>query len=157
VVTNPKLLSEIDLVKQVVSEIRNIRNTKQISPKEALSLSVKVNSDIDFKAYQNIIFKLANITELNIVDEKLAGAASFMAGRDEFFIPLAGNIDVEAEKERITKEIAYLNGFLKAVNAKLSNERFVQNAKPEIVAVEQNKKADAEAKIAILEESLRTL
>ena len=157
VVTNPKLLSEIDLVKQVVSEIRNIRNIKQISPKEALSLAVKVNSDIDFKAYQNIIFKLANITELNIVDEKLAGAASFMAGRDEFFIPLAGNIDVEAEKERITKEIAYLNGFLNAVNAKLSNERFVQNAKPEIVAVEQNKKADAEAKIAILEESLRTL
>ncbi|TKB98703.1 valine--tRNA ligase [Pedobacter cryophilus] len=157
VVTNPKLLSEIDLVKQVVSEIRNIRNTKQISPKEALSLAVKVNSEIDFKAYQNIIFKLANITELNIVVEKLAGAASFMAGRDEFFIPLAGNIDVEAEKERITKEIAYLNGFLKAVNAKLSNERFVQNAKPEIVAVEQNKKADAEAKIAILEESLKAL
>jgi valyl-tRNA synthetase len=154
---NQKLLSEIDLVKQVVSEIRNIRNTKQISPKEALNLAVKINSDIDFKGYENIIFKLANITDLTIVEEKIVGAAAFMAGRDEFFIPLEGNIDPEVEKERITKEIEYLNGFLKSVNAKLSNERFVQNAKPEIVAVEQNKKADAEAKIATLEESLKTL
>jgi valyl-tRNA synthetase len=80
-----------------------------------------------------------------------------MAGRDEFFIPLAGNIDVEAEKESLKKEIDYLQGFLKSVNAKLSNERFVQNAKPEVVANEQNKKDDAEAKIKILEESLAAL
>ncbi|MDA9555805.1 valine--tRNA ligase [Pelobium sp.] len=154
---NQKLLSEIELIKQVISEIRNIRNTKQISPKEALSLAVKVNSDIDFKTYQNIIFKLANITELSFTNDKLTGAASFMAGRDEFFVPLAGNIDVDAERERIQKEIDYLTGFLKSVNAKLSNDRFVQNAKPEIVAIEQNKKADAEAKIAILQEILATL
>lgn len=152
-----KLLAEVELVKQIISEIRNVRNSKQISPKEALNLSAKVNSDIDFKAYQNIIFKLANISEFNFVEDKLVGAAAFMAGRDEFFIPLAGNIDAEAEKERIQKEIEYLQGFLKSVNAKLSNERFVQNAKPEIVANEQNKKADAEAKIQILEESLKAL
>jgi len=151
------LLKEIEAVKQMVSEIRNIRNSKQISPKEALSLSVKVNSDIDFKAYQNIIFKLANIMELSFVDEKLSGAASFMVGRDEFFVPLAGNIDIEAEKESIQKEMAYLQGFLKSVDAKLSNERFVQNAKPEVVANEQNKKADAEAKIIILQESLAAM
>ncbi|MBD3748645.1 MAG: valine--tRNA ligase [Sphingobacteriales bacterium] len=157
VTSNQILLKEIETVKQIVSEIRNVRNSKQISPKEALSLAVKVNSEIDFKAYQNIIFKLANINELNFVDEKLVGAASFMAGRDEFFIPLAGNIDTEVEKERIKKEIEYLNGFLKSVNAKLANERFVQNAKPEIIANEQNKKADAEAKIAILQESLKAL
>lgn len=157
VAQNQTLLKEIETVKQIVSEIRNVRNSKQISPKEVLSLAVKVNSDIDFKAYQSIIFKLANISELSFVDEKLVGAASFMAGRDEFFIPLAGNIDAEAEKERITKEIEYLNGFLKSVNAKLANERFVQNAKPEIIANEQNKKADAEAKILILEEGLAAL
>jgi valyl-tRNA synthetase len=155
--TNEKLLKEIDAVKQVVSEIRNIRNSKQISPKEALNLSVKVNSDIDYLAYSTIICKLANITELNYTDDKIAGAATFMAGRDEFFVPLAGNIDVEEEKASIKKEIEYLQGFLKAVNAKLANERFVANAKLEIVANEQNKKADAEAKIQILEESLTAL
>lgn len=154
---NEKLLAEVELVKQIISEIRNVRNSKQISPKEALTLAAKVNSEIDFKAYQNIIFKLANISEFHFVEDKLVGAAAFMAGRDEFFIPLVGNIDADAEKERIQKEIEYLEGFLKSVNAKLSNERFVQNAKPEIVANEQNKKADAEAKIAILQESLKAL
>ncbi|HET8830122.1 MAG TPA: valine--tRNA ligase [Pelobium sp.] len=155
--TDEKLLKEIDVVKQVVSEIRNIRNSKQISPKEALKLAVKVNSDIDYNAYSNIISKLANITTLSRTDEKIAGAATFMASRDEFFVPLEGNIDIEEEKESIKKDIEYLNGFLKAVNAKLANERFVQNAKPAIVANEQNKKADAEAKIKILEESLVAL
>lgn len=152
-----KLLKEVEIIKQVVSEIRNIRNSKQISPKEVLTLFVQVNSEIDFNLYQNIIFKLANISELNYTEEKLTACASFLAGRDEFYIPLEGNIDVEAEKEKINKEIEYLHGFLKAVNAKLSNERFVQNAKPEIVANEQNKKADAEAKIKILEETLAAL
>jgi valyl-tRNA synthetase len=151
---NASLLKEIEVVKQVVSEIRNIRNTKQISPKEALNLAVKVSSDINFESYKAIISKLANISEVSYTQEKISGAASFLAGRDEFFVPLAGNIDAEAEKEKINKEIVYLEGFLKAVDAKLSNERFVQNAKPEVVANEQNKKADAEAKIKILKESL---
>ncbi|WP_304064739.1 valine--tRNA ligase [Pedobacter glucosidilyticus] len=151
---NASLLKEIEVVKQVVSEIRNIRNTKQISPKEALNLAIKVSSDINFESYKAIIAKLANISEISYTPDKLSGAASFLAGRDEFFVPLAGNIDAEAEKEKINKEIVYLEGFLKAVDAKLSNERFVQNAKPEVVANEQNKKADAEAKIKILKESL---
>jgi valyl-tRNA synthetase len=155
-VFDAELLKEIEVIKQVISEIRNIRNTKQISPKEALTLSVKVGSGISFEAYKNIIFKLANISELSYTDEKLSGAASFLAGRDEFYVPLAGNIDVEAEKEKINKEIEYLKGFLKSVNAKLSNERFVQNAKPEVVANEQAKQADAEAKIVILEDSLKS-
>ncbi|WP_353138271.1 valine--tRNA ligase [Pseudopedobacter sp.] len=151
------ILKDIEVVKQIVSEIRNVRNTKQISPKETLTLSLKKGSEIDYNNYKNIIFKLANISEFNEVSDKITGAASFLAGRDEFYIPLEGNIDVEAEKEKIVKEIAYLKGFLKAVNAKLSNERFVQNAKPEIVANEKNKQADADAKIKILEETLMGL
>lgn len=151
------ILKDIEVVKQIVSEIRNVRNIKQISPKEALTLFVKKGSDIDYDTCANIIFKLANISEFGQVEEKLAGASSFLAGRDEFYIPLEGNIDIEAEKEKIVKEIEYLKGFLKSVNAKLSNERFVQNAKPEIVENEKNKQADAEAKIKILEETLESL
>ncbi|MEE1943565.1 valine--tRNA ligase [Pedobacter sp. KR3-3] len=154
---NEILLKEAELVKGLVSEIRNVRNKRQISPKEALPLAIKVNSGLDYKAWENIIFKLANIEQIELVNDKVAGAASFMVGNDEFFISLGGNVDAEAEKERLTKELEYLQGFLKSVDAKLSNERFVQNAKPEIIANERNKKADAESKIAIITESLAAM
>lgn len=154
---NSTLLSDLDTVKQVVSEIRNIRNAKQISPKEALPLSIRVNSAIKYENYLTIILKLANISSSEFVSEPVAGANAFMAGKDEFFISLANNIDVESEKERLGKEIAYLQGFLRSVDAKLSNERFVQNAKEEVVEVERRKKEDALSKIKILEAALSSL
>ncbi|MCX3266719.1 valine--tRNA ligase [Pedobacter agri] len=152
-----QLLKDAEVIKTVVAEIRNVRNQKQISPKEALPLSLKVNSDIDYEKWLNIVFKLANVSEAEIVNDKIAGATAFMAGKDEFFIPLTENIDVDAERIRLNADLVYLQGFLKSVDAKLSNERFVQNAKPEIIANERNKKADAEAKIRIIEESLTIL
>jgi len=152
-----QLLKDAEVIKTVVAEIRNVRNQKQISPKEALPLSIKINSDLDYEKWLNIVFKLANVSEAEIVKDKIVGATAFMAGKDEFFIPLTENIDVEAERERLNADLVYLQGFLKSVDAKLSNERFVQNAKPEIIANERNKKADAEAKIKIIEESLAVL
>ncbi|TAH00598.1 MAG: valine--tRNA ligase [Sphingobacteriales bacterium] len=154
---NTTILKEIETVKQAIAEIRNLRNQKQISPKEALPLAVKANSDINFTNYQTIIEKLANLNSFETVVDKVDGAFSFLAGKDEFFITLTGSVDIEAEKERITKEIEYLNGFLKSVNAKLNNQKFVANAKPEVVANEQNKLADAKAKLDILMESLNAL
>ncbi|MBB2145465.1 valine--tRNA ligase [Pedobacter sp. LMG 31464] len=152
-----QLLKEAELIKELISEIRNVRNTRQISPKDALPLSIKVNSSLDYEKWINSVFKLANISEVELVNDKIAGAASFMIGNDEFFIVLNENVDLDAEKERLTKELEYLQGFLKSVDAKLSNERFVQNAKPEIITNERNKKADAESKIKIITESLETL
>lgn len=154
---NLKLLYEISTVKEVVSEIRNTRNVKQISPKEALPLAIKSNSEIDYETYESVLSKLGNLSEVNFIQDKLAGAASFIVGTDEFFIELSNQIDIEAERERIQKELTYLQGFLKSVTSKLSNERFVQNAKAEIVANEQQKKTDAEAKIKMLEEGLAGL
>lgn len=152
------LLKDFEIIKQVISEIRNVRNTKQISPKEALPLVIKSNTEeVNYTLYVDSIRKLANIDRVDFVSEKPNGAVGFLAGKDEFFVSITQNIDVEAEKARITAEIQYLHGFLKSVNAKLSNERFVQNAKPEIVANEQNKQGDALAKIKILEESLAAL
>ena len=156
-VVSDSLLKEAELVKGLVSEIRNVRNTRQISPKEALELSIKANSDVVYADWLNIVYKLANVSKADFVGDKVTGAASFMVGKDEFFIPLSQNVDADAEKERLTKELEYLQGFLKSVDAKLSNERFVQNAKPEIIANERNKKADAESKIAIIKESLAAL
>jgi valyl-tRNA synthetase len=152
-----QLLKDAEVIKTVVAEIRNVRNQKQISPKEALPLSIKINSDLDYEKWLNIVFKLANVSEAEIVNDKIVGATAFMAGKDEFFIPLTENIDVEAERERLNADLVYLQGFLRSVDSKLSNERFVQNAKPEIIANERNKKADAEAKIKIIEESLAIL
>ena len=154
---NLKLLNEISTIKEVVSEIRNTRNIKQISPKEALPLAIKANSEIDYKTYQSVLSKLVNLSRFTFIQDKLSGAANFITGTDEFFIELAKNIDVEAERERIQKELNYLQGFLKSVTSKLSNQRFVQNAKAEIVANEQQKKADAKAKIKMLEEGLAGL
>ncbi|MGV3547161.1 MAG: valine--tRNA ligase [Pedobacter sp.] len=154
---NDSLLKEAELVKGLVSEIRNVRNTRQISPKESLELSIKANSDVAYTNWLNIVYKLANVSKADFVNDKVNGAASFMVGKDEFFIPLSQNVDADAEKERLTKELEYLQGFLKSVDAKLSNERFVQNAKPEIIANERNKKADAESKIEIIKQSLAAL
>ncbi|UIR54695.1 valine--tRNA ligase [Sphingobacterium sp. SRCM116780] len=151
-----KIIKEFTFVQQIISEVRNIRNTKQISPKVALPLAINA-TEIDFTKYQESIIKLANISSLTFVQEKVTGAISFLAGKDECYIALEENIDVDAERERITKEIDYLQGFLVSVDKKLSNERFVQNAKPEIIQNEQNKKADAESKIKILAESLASL
>jgi valyl-tRNA synthetase len=151
------LLKDAELIKELISEIRNVRNVRQISPKEALPLSIKANSELVYENWSNIVFKLANISEIELVNEKIAGAANFMVGKDEFFIVLNENVDLEAEKIRLTKELSYLEGFLKSVDAKLNNERFVQNAKPEIIANERNKKEDAESKIKIIAESLAVL
>ncbi|MDB5002440.1 MAG: valS [Mucilaginibacter sp.] len=154
---NSRLLADVENVKQIITQVRNIRNSKQISPKEALVLSVKANSGINYLAYKAILSKLANLSELNFVNDKVTGASSFLVSTDEFFVPLNENIDVAAETERLQKEKDYLIGFLRSVNAKLTNERFMSNAKPEIIEAEQKKKADAEAKLKIIEEGLSGL
>jgi len=152
-----RALREFAAFQQVVSEIRNVRNAKQISPKTALPLAIHATSEIDFARYAGCIQKMANVSTVSFVNGKQDGATSFLVGKDEFYVTIAESIDVEAERERIIKEIEYLQGFLKSVNAKLANERFVQNAKPEIVANERNKKADAEAKIELLQKNLASL
>jgi len=152
-----QLIAEIEVIKQVVEKIRNTRDTNQLSPKEALPLAIKANSAIAYAQYDPIIKQLGNVNDLTMVTDTVSGANSFIAGTDEFFITLNIAIDEEAERERLTKEQDYLNGFLKSVNAKLSNERFMANAKPEIVENELKKKADAEAKLKIVEDNLRGL
>jgi valyl-tRNA synthetase len=154
---NSQLLTEGEIVKQVITQIRNIRNNKQISPKEALELFIKTNSQVSYTRYFEIIKKLGNIKTVDFADDKKGGAISFMVSTDEFYVPLYENLDPIAESVRLQKEKEYLTGFLRSVNSKLTNERFMANAKPEIVETELKKKADAEAKLKILEENLTSL
>lgn len=151
-----RLIKDFEIVQQIISEVRSIRNAKGISPKVELPLAINAGG-IDFETHRESIIKLANISTLDLVNEKIQGAVSFLAGKSECYVALEENIDIDAERERITKEIEYLKGFLTSVDKKLSNERFVQNAKPEVVQNEQNKKTDAETKLKILEESLLNL
>ncbi len=154
---NAQLLAEVELVKQIVTQIRNIRNSKQIPPKEKLALSIKENSGISYMKYQPMISTLGNISAIDVVHDKIVGGISFIVTTDEFYVPLNQSIDPIAECSRLQKEKEYLAGFLRSVNSKLENERFMANAKPEVIAVELKKKADAEAKLRILEENLSTL
>lgn len=151
-----ELLNGFEQFKKVVSEIRNLRNSMQISPKTTLAMHLKLDLSADWLGqYRHALEKMGNVNELQEVKTKPAGTSSFLVERNEFFIFTASEIDVEAEKEKIQKDMAYLQGFLKSVEAKLSNERFMQNAKPEIIANEQSKKADALAKLDILEQRLK--
>jgi valyl-tRNA synthetase len=152
-----RLLSDIEAVQQLLTEIRNVRQGKQVSPKEALELAVKPASGINYETYVALVSKLGNLSAFGFVQEKPAGAVSFLVGTDEFYLQLGENLNVAAETERLHKEREYLLGFLKSVNAKLGNERFVNNAKPEVIDNERKKQADAEAKLKSIDDNLRGL
>jgi len=151
-----KLLDNFERVKGIIAGIRNIRQEKNISPKHQLKALVKTSSKLD-KGLEDVVVKLAGLEEFGYADGKVEGASSFMVGVDEVYIPLEGLIDVEEERKKILAELEYTRGFLNSVMKKLSNERFVNNAPADVVAMEQKKKSDAEAKIKALEERLNEL
>jgi valyl-tRNA synthetase len=155
--SDKELIEKMDRVLSIVGAIRNVRNSKNIPTNKAFDLSVKVMTGTDYAQFLGIIRKLANIGEVNFVTENLDGAISFVEAGDEFFIPMEGSIDVEAERERLQKELEYTKGFLASVSKKLSNERFVSGAPEAVISNERKKQADAEAKIHALEQSLASL
>ena len=152
---NTKLLVEFELCKELVTMVRNVRAQKQLSPKEKLTLIEK--SEATHSYFDDTVIKLANLSSLTYTKEKVEGTFSFTINTTEFFIPLSQNLNKEEELERISKDLEYNKGFLKSVQVKLSNEKFVANAKPEIIAIERKKEADALSKIKALEEQLTAL
>ena len=144
------ILSDFDIVSEVVSSIRNFRIQNQIPNKEQISLFVKENEMLS-RDIDSIICKLGNIEAIKYTERKIDGAFSFRVKANEYFIPLDGNVDIEAELEKLQKELDYTKGFLKSVNGKLSNDRFVNNAPEQIVSNEKKKQADALHKIKVLE------
>lgn len=153
---NNTLLKEFDYTSNVIAEIRTLRKSKNIANKDQIELLVKKNEVIN-ESLDTIISKLTNLSSLTYVDNKVEGAFSFVVKSNEYFIPMEGNVDLEAEVEKIKTDLEYAKGSLNIVNKKLSNERFVAGAPEQVVAAEQKKKADAEAKIKVLEEQLASL
>ena len=153
---DPGQIKAFEYAAEVISGIRNIRKEKNIPLKETLELSVLnkegISEDLDV-----IIKKLANVGQINTVIEAVEGALSFRVRSNEYFIPVAGMLDIDAEIKKIKEELSYTKGFLQSVNKKLANERFVNNAPETVVSMEKKKAADAKAKILTLEKSLSNL
>lgn len=152
-----ELLSQAALSFSIVSEIRNIRNAKGLSPKEPLVLFTKADRGLLHSSFVAATSKLANLSEVRFGTVAEGAGAAFLVGTMEFFVPLAGKADASKEKESILKELDYLKGFLASVEKKLSNERFVSSAPPAVIEAERKKKSDAESKIKSLDENLKAL
>ncbi len=152
--TNDLLTADFEVVKNIVAGVRSIRLERNIPNKESLTLQV-VTGDHN-EAYNPVIMKMCNVDTI-VRAPKDATAASFMVGTTEYAVPLGNTIDVAEEIQKMEAEIDYLEGFLRSVMKKLGNEKFVANAKPEVVAVERKKRADAESKLALLRENVAKL
>ncbi|MDG1804921.1 valine--tRNA ligase [Flavicella sp.] len=151
-----KIITDFEFASEVISGIRKIRKDKNISFKDAIELSVLDNENSS-ATFDSVIEKLGNTSKLNKVDVAVEGALSFRIKSNEYFIPISGAINVEEEIAKITEELKYTEGFLKSVQKKLSNERFVNNAPEKVITLERNKEADALAKIETLKASLSAL
>lgn len=151
-----ELITSFDFAAEVISGIRAIRKEKNIAFKDAIELCV-LNNENASKDFDSLISKLGNISSLTYVDAKVEDALSFRVKSNEYFIPIMDAIDIEAEISKLKEELQYTEGFLKSVQKKLSNERFVNNAPEQVVNVEKKKEADALAKVKILKESLESL
>lgn len=151
------LITQFDFASEVVSGIRTIRKEKNIAFKESIDLTITNNEKVTAN-FDNVIKKLGNIEVLSYSDEKIEGALSFRVKSNEYFVPIsADNMNVEEEVQKLTEELNYTEGFLKSVQKKLANERFVSNAPEQVVANEKKKEADALAKIETIKNSLASL
>jgi valyl-tRNA synthetase len=148
------LLKSFETARSIIMQVRSIRQEKGLPMKESVQLHCNLESDHRFDP---VVKKLANIKSMHYGQAVTGPAYSFLVGSVEYFIPAGDDIDLDAEREKLQKELDYQRGFLSTIMKKLGNERFVANAPEAVVELEKQKKADAEEKIAVLEEKLERL
>ncbi|MGC6438474.1 MAG: valine--tRNA ligase [Flavobacteriaceae bacterium] len=151
-----EIINNFETTKQVISGIRNLRKQKQIAFKTSIELHI-LNNDSNSTSHDDLIAKLGNISVIQYIDNPVDNAFSFRVGANEYFLIADIALDVESERSKVEEELRYTEGFLKSVQKKLSNERFVSNAPEQVVANEKKKEADALAKIETLKRSLKNL
>jgi valyl-tRNA synthetase len=149
-----KTADTFEHVKDIIINVRTLRQNKNISPKENLDLFVKGDFDLSF---EGILMKLANVSKIQKTENVIENTSSFLVGTNEYYIPLGNKINIDEELEKLEQELEYTKGFLSVVNKKLSNDKFVSGAPANVVASERKKQSDAESKIKILEENIARL
>lgn len=152
-----QIIQDFDRIISVITNIRSFRNQKKLLQKKQLTLFIKTEKKGIYNKYEKMIKKLSNVSEIGFSNKKDDTVTSFVVKNDEFFIPLESVVNIETEVKRINNELEHLRSFLDTVNTKLNNERFITNAKEEIIEKEKQKKTDAEAKIKILTNNLDEL
>ena len=152
-----EILNKASLLKDVITGIRDVRNKQQIKPKETIALFIQTDHTNGYDGILNILAKQANTKSITFTNEPVAGTITSVIGKDKFYIETEQPLNAGQQKDDLLKELNHLKGFLISVVKKLGNEKFVQNARPEVLALEQKKKSDAETKIKVIEESLATL
>ena len=156
-VTDLQILETANLLKEVITGIRDVRNKLQIKPKETIALHIQTELANVYEGIKDILAKQVNAKSILFTNEPVTGTITCVIGKDKFYIETEQPLNSGMQKDDLLKELTHLEGFLISVDKKLSNEKFVQNAKPEVLALEQKKKADAETKIKVIEESLSSL
>ncbi len=156
-IPNSSILEQGKLLQQVITTLREARAKNNLKPKEEITLHIQTQQQQAFDSINSILAKQVNAKEIKFVADAVANTTVVAIESDKFYIESDKEIDTVALKEELIKDLNYQKGFLESVMKKLGNERFVQNAKPEVIAAEQKKKADAEARIKTIEESLATL
>ena len=154
---NQEIIAGFESAKETISAIRTVRKNKKIPTRDKIKLLILSNKNSFDTYFLPVLSKLCNLSEILFVSEKQEGTASFMIGTTEYFIPLAGNLDIESEIAKIQEDLEYNRGFLVSVMKKLDNGRFVKNAPADVLELERKKKSDAESKIKSLEEALKSL
>ena len=157
VVVNKEVLNAGALLQNVISTLRDARNKNQIKPKDAIELHIQTANNAPYQTIQNILAKQINASSIQYTTSTIATSIVVALEKDKFYIVANQAIDTASLKENLLKDLAHQQGFLQSVDKKLLNEKFVQNAKPEVLAIEQKKKADALARIQTIEESLAQL
>lgn len=152
-----EMLAHAELLKEVITAIRDTRVKNQLKPKDTITLHIQTATQSVYESFSDILKKQVNTDSLHFVNDPPASSIAIVVHKDKLFITTEKELDSTAQKEQLIKDLEYHKGFLASVEKKLSNERFVQNAKPEVVAIERKKKEDAEAKIKAIEESLAAL
>jgi valyl-tRNA synthetase len=155
------LIKQVEKAKDVVAKVRELRNSNGIKQRDPLALFVEDSDSakelFGIEGLADMVQKMAYLKSLEVSGSDIANSLSFLSGTEKYFLEVELEIDVEAEREKLTKELEYYEGFVKSVEKKLSNERFVQNAPAPVVEKERQKLADGQAKIQILKENLAKL
>ncbi|MCY7327024.1 MAG: class I tRNA ligase family protein, partial [Saprospiraceae bacterium] len=152
------LIQRVETAKDVIGKVRDLRQQNQLKPRDPLQVLVQESTSAQTLFAQaglrEMLMKLANLSELTFATAEVSNAKSFVSGTEKYYVVLNQTIDVAAEREKLTKELAHQQGFVKSIEAKLNNERFVQGAPAQVIDTERKKLADGQARMTMLQEML---